>query len=199
MSEQPKVQRVGYVRVSSAQQNPARQFEAIGVVDRVFEDRESGASLRHRDQLEQMIAYVRTGDTVVAESMDRLGRDVDDLKQIITSLNEKGVTVELRKENLRFVADGSGTDRAMTMLMLHLLGGVAEFERARIRERQAEGIALAKQRGVYQKARKLSDAQVEQARNKVKAGVPKAHVARELGVSRQTLYTALNGTGNYAV
>ena len=191
-------QTVGYIRVSSEGQNTARQTEAIGTVDRVFEDHASGGSRNDRTALADMIAYVRAGDTVVVASMDRLGRDVDDLKKIIAELNGKGVNVHLLKESLRFVADGSESDQAMTTLMLHLLGGVAEFERARIRERQAEGIALAKAKGKYAKANALTVEQVLDADRRVKEGATRAHIAREYGVSRQTLHTAMTRTGKYS-
>lgn len=185
-------QTIGYARVSTADQNLDRQLEAIGEVDRMFSEKVSGGSRDGRDQLREMIAYARAGDTVKVASMDRLGRDVDDLKAIIRELNDKGVNVHLLKENLRFVIDGGETDRAMTDLMLHLLGGVAQFERARIRERQAEGIALAKERGAYKgRKRALTNEQVAEATQRRQDGDSMAQIARDLGVSRQTLYTAL--------
>ncbi|WP_172171603.1 recombinase family protein [Brevibacterium sp. CT2-23B] len=186
-----KGQAVAYVRVSSIDQNTARQLEAVGEVDRVFSEKVSGGSRDGREQLAEMIAYVRDGDTVIVASMDRLGRDVDDLKSIIRELNGKGVNVHLKKEGLRFVVNGEESDKAMTDLMLHLLGGVAQFERARIRERQQEGIEIAKAQGKFAKAKKLSDEQIAEARQRIAEGAAKAEIARDLGVSRQTLYTAL--------
>lgn len=181
---------VAYIRCSSTDQNPARQLDAVGDVDQVFTDKISGKSREGRDALAEMIRYVREGDTVVVASMDRLGRDVDDLKTIIADLNADGVSVHLLKENLRF--DVNGGDTAMTDLMLHLLGGVAQFERARIKERQAEGIAAAKARGAYTgRPTKLTDEQVANARERRTSGEAVAAIAADLGVSRQTIYTAL--------
>lgn len=181
---------VAYVRVSSIDQNPDRQLDAVGDVDRVFTDKISGKSREGRDQLAEMVRFVRDGDTVLVASMDRLGRDVDDLKTIIKELNADGVSVHLLKENLRF--DVNGGDTAMTDLMLHLLGGVAQFERERIKERQREGIAAARARGAYTgRPAKLSAEQIADARERRSEGVPVTDLATEFGVSRQTLYSAL--------
>lgn len=178
---------VGYVRVSSADQNDARQVEALAGTDRLFVDKLSGKNTE-RPALTEMLGYVREGDTVRVASLDRLARNLDDLRRLVTDLTAKGVRVEFVKEALTF----TGEANPMSKLLLSMLGAVAEFERELIRERQAEGIAIAKAKGVY-KGRKpaLSAEQVEQAKSKVAQGVPKAVVARDLGVSRQTLYSAL--------
>lgn len=182
-------QQVGYIRCSSTDQNEARQVEALAGADRVFMDKMSGKDAE-RPALTEMLAYVREGDTVRVASLDRLARNLDDLRRLVEMLTTKGVRVEFIKEGLTF----TGEDGAMSKLLLSVLGAFAEFERSLIRERQAEGIALAKARGVY-KGRKpvLTVEQVEQARASIAAGVPKAKVARDLSVSRQTLYTALGG------
>lgn len=181
-------QTVGYVRVSSAGQNPERQVEALTGCERLFTDKMSGKNT-DRPALTELIGYVREGDTVRIASLDRLGRNLDDLRRLVTDLTGKGVRVEFVKEALTF----TGEANAMNQLLLSMLGAVAEFERSLIRERQSEGIALAKARGVY-KGRKpsLSAEQVAEARQRVSDGIPKARVARDLGVSRQTLYTALS-------
>lgn len=177
----------GYVRVSSTTQNPERQLEALADCDRLFEDRVSGKSTE-RPALTEMLAYVREGDTVRVVSLDRLARNLDDLRRLVTQLTDKGVRVEFIKEALTF----TGEDSALSKLLLNMMGAFAEFERSLIRERQADGIAIAKANGVY-KGRKpsLTSEQVEQARRKVEQGIPKSKIARDLGVSRQTLYTAL--------
>jgi DNA invertase Pin-like site-specific DNA recombinase len=120
--------------------------------------------------------------------MDRLARNVDDLRRIVQNLTGKGVCVQFIKESLTF----TGEDSPMSNLLLSLLGAVAEFERSMIRERQREGIALAKKAGVY-KGRKpsLNPDQVKEIRRRVTAGEHKTGLAAEFGVSRQTLYTAL--------
>lgn len=182
---------VGYVRVSSIDQNPARQVEAIGDVDKLFTDTITG-STTNRPQLAELLAYVRDGDTVRVKSPDRLSRSTRDLLDLIERLRAKGVAVE-------FIDNPTlNTNSPQGEFMLTILAAVAQLERATIRERQAEGIALAKARGVYQRPASLSTEQIAEARDRIAVGVPKAAVARELGVSRQTLYAALRGDGVYA-
>lgn len=182
---------VGYVRVSSVDQNEARQVEAIGDVDRLFSEKVSGKST-DRAQLQEMLAYVREGDTVKVLSPDRLARSTTDLLGLVEQLRAKGVAVE-------FVDNPAlNTDSPTGDFMLTILAGVAQFERATLRERQAAGIAIAKRNGVYDRGPKLTAEQVADARRRVADGVPKAAVARSLGVSRQTLHTALKGEGRYA-
>jgi DNA invertase Pin-like site-specific DNA recombinase len=136
-------QRVGYIRVSSVGQNPARQLDGVEL-DRVFADTVSGKSAT-RPQLQAMLAYVRDGDTVIVHSMDRLARNLDDLRRLVRELTGRRVAVQFIKEQLTFTA----ADSPMVTLLLSVLGAFAEFERALIRERQLEGIALAKARGAY--------------------------------------------------
>lgn len=181
-------QTVGYVRVSSTDQNEARQVEALTGVERLFTDKVSGKNTE-RPALAELLAYVREGDTVRVASLDRLARNLDDLRRLVTDLTAKGVRVEFIKEGLTFTGD----DNAMARLLLSVMGAFAEFERSLIRERQAEGIAVAKARGVYKgRAKALSAEQVAEARESIAQGIPKAKVARDLGVSRQTLYSALS-------
>lgn len=185
---------VAYVRVSSVEQNPERQLIAVGDVDHVFEDRCSGGT-RKRPALDELLRYIRAGDEVRISSMDRLARSVIDLHQIVDEMVSRGVTVRFMQEGQ--TVSPENTNGHMGRLLLSVLGAVSEFERAVIRERQAEGIAAAKNRGVYDRAPKLSLEQVEEAAAKVSMGVPKAQVARELGIGRTTLYKALNKEGRY--
>lgn len=181
-----KGQRVGYIRVSSVDQNTARQLDGIEL-DRVFEDRASGKDAK-RPRLQELLAYVREGDTVVVHSMDRMARNVDDLRRIVTDLTGRGIKVEFQREGLVFAGD----DNPMSTLLLTMLGAVAEFLRAQNLENQREGIAKARQTGKYQgRRRALSPAQVEQVRARVAAGEAKAVIARDLGISRETLYQSL--------
>ncbi len=143
-------QRIGYIRVSTFDQNPERQLEGVKV-DRAFSDKASGKDVK-RPQLEALISFARTGDTVVVHSMDRLARNLDDLRRIVQTLTQRGVHIEFVKEHLSF----TGEDSPMANLMLSVMGAFAEFERALIRERQREGIALAKQRGAYGTVAKLA-------------------------------------------
>ena len=179
-------QRIGYIRVSSFDQNPERQLEGIQV-DRTFTDKASGKDV-HREQLEALMTFVREGDIVVVHSMDRLARNLEDLRRIVQSLTGIGVRIEFIKENLLFTDE----DSPMANLMLSVMGAFAEFERALIRERQREGIALAKQRGAYRgRKRALSDADIATLKSRVATGEKKAQLARELGISRETLYQYL--------
>jgi DNA invertase Pin-like site-specific DNA recombinase len=178
--------RVGYIRVSSVDQHTDRQLEGQEV-DKVFTDRASGKDTK-RPQLQACLDYVREGDVLVVHSMDRLARNLDDLRRMVLDLTGKGVHVGFVKENLTF----TGEDSPMSNLLLSLLGAVAEFERSMIRERQREGIALAKKAGVYKgRKRSLTAEQVKEIRKKVMAGEQKSGLAIEYGVSRQTLYTAI--------
>jgi DNA invertase Pin-like site-specific DNA recombinase len=178
--------RVGYIRVSTLDQNTARQLDGIEL-DKVFTDKASGKDTQ-RPQLQEALEYVREGDSLVCHSMDRLARNLRNLLEIVECLTSKGVQVQFLKENLTF----SGEDSPFNKLMLAMLGGVAEFERAMIHERQREGIEIAKTKGVYKGRKpKLSDPRVEEIKQRIAAGEKKAEIAREFGVSRQTLYSYL--------
>src|SRR6266496_1961062 len=179
-------QRVGYIRVSTFDQNPDRQLEGIEV-DRVFTDHASGKDVV-RAELDGLLRFVRTGDTVVVHSLDRLARNLDDLRRLVQQLTAQGVQVHFVKEQLTF----TGEDSPMANLLLSMIGAFAEFERALIRERQREGIALAKQRGVYRGRKKsLDPEQADQLLRRATAGEPKALLAREFGISRETVYQYL--------
>jgi DNA invertase Pin-like site-specific DNA recombinase len=179
-------QRVGYIRVSSFDQNPDRQLEHVQVV-RLFTDKASGKDT-HRPQLESLLAFVRQGDTVVVHSMDRLARNLDDLRRVVQGLTNRGVRIEFLKEHLTF----TGEDSPMANLMLSVMGAFAEFERALIRERQREGIELAKQRGAYRgRKRSLDQGQIAEMKRRIEAGEAKAKVARDFGISRETVYQYL--------
>src|SRR4029453_6347695 len=181
-------QRLGYIRVSTLDQHVDRQLEGIEV-DKTFIDKASGKDTK-RPQLELLMGFVRTGDTVIVHSMDRLARNLDDLRRIVHTLTGRGVRIEFVKEHLSFTGD----DSTMASLMLSVMGAFAEFERALIHERQREGIALAKQRGAYERRKKsLSQAAVAALHQRMATGISKAQVAREVGISRQTLYQYLRG------
>ncbi len=186
-------QRVAYRRVSSIDQKTDRQLDGQ-TFDAEFEDKASGKDTK-RPQLEAMLKHIRAGDTVVVHSIDRLARSMSDLLALVKTIagprseGGKGAALEFVKEGLRFSGDKASP---MDELMLNLLGAVAQFERSMIRERQAEGIKAAKERGVYKGGKpKLSDAQVLELLRRVKAKEPKATIARDLGISRETLYQHL--------
>jgi DNA invertase Pin-like site-specific DNA recombinase len=177
--------RVGCIRVSSVDQHTDRQLEGQEL-DKVFTDRASGKDTK-RPQLQACLDYIREGDVLVVHSMDRLARNLDDLRRMVLDLTGKGVHVRFVKENLTFTGEDSPSN-----LLLSLLGAVAEFERSMIRERQREGIAIAKKAGIY-KGRKpsLSAEQVKEVCKRVVAGEQKTALAAEYGISRQTPYSAL--------
>lgn len=179
-------EKVGYARVSSKDQNLDRQTELLrkeGVFS-LYEDRMTGAT-RQRPGLEEALRYVRKGDQLIVTSMDRLARSLSDLYSIVDDLTARGVSVKFLKEGQIYSKEST----PIAKLMLGLLGSVAEFERSIIRERQAEGIARAKERGVYKgRAKALTVEQVEQAKMWIDEGIPKTKVAERLGVGRTTLY-----------
>ncbi|PAK92585.1 resolvase [Brevibacterium casei] len=186
-------QTLGYVRVSSADQNPGRQYEILGPCDKLFEDKLSGKSRANRTGLTNLIDYARDGDHIRIASLDRLGRDTRDLYSLVDTLTNKGCTITFVSEGITVSKDGSSP---MQELFLTFLSGMAQFERARILERQREGIELAKARGIYQ--RKLTDEDVEACRAMIDMGISVAEVARRYEVSRQTVYNALNKSGAYS-
>lgn len=177
---------IGYIRVSSLEQNPERQLEGIKL-DKVFIDKASGKDTK-RPQLEAMLDFMREGDTIAIHSMDRLARNLDDLRRLVNQCTQDNVTIKFIKEGLTF----NGEDSPISNLLLSVMGAFAEFERALIRERQLEGIALAKKRGAYKGRKKvLNSEQVIDLKNRVAKNKRKSEVAREFGISRETLYQYL--------
>lgn len=177
---------VGYIRVSTVDQNTERQLDGIKL-DKVFTDKASGKDTK-RPQLKAALDYVRDGDKLVVHSLDRLARNLVDLRNIVSDLTARDVIVEFIKEKLTFTSE----DNAMSNLLLSVMGAFAEFERSLIRERQREGIALAKRAGKYKGRKKaLNPERVADLRKRVSAGETKAVVAREFGISRETLYKYL--------
>lgn len=185
-------QTIGYARVSSAGQNLSRQFQQLEDFgcEKVFQEKLTGGN-KERPQLQAALDYAREGDVFVCTSMDRLARSLPDLYSIATELTNKGVGVHFLKE----VQTYSRESTAIAKLMLGLLGSIAEFERALIRERQAEGIARAKERGIYQGRKPtLGEEQIISLRELVQAGVSKSEVARRFGISRTSVYRYLGIT-----
>ena len=179
---------IGYIRVSTIDQNTARQLDGVNL-DKTFEDKVSGATT-NRLQLQVCLEYLREGDTLHVHSIDRLARSLKDLESVVKSLTARGITVQFHKEGWKFESGMSATQT----FLFQMLGAVAEFERNMIKERQAEGIAKAKTRGVYTGRKpKLSDATMEEVRTKAKAGADRTALAKEYGISRPTLYKIING------
>ena len=179
--------RLGYIRVSSLAQNTARQLEDIQL-DKIFTDKVSGKTIE-RPALEELIDYAREGDIIIVHSMDRLARNLDDLRKLVNYFNGANIKIEFVKESLSF----NGNDNHVSKLMLSILGAFSEFERALIKERQLEGIALAKKRGVYKGRKKsLGEKEIEIIKNYLKQGETKSFIAKKLNISRETLYKYLS-------
>lgn len=178
---------VAYVRVSSVDQNTARQtFEGVTVA-KTFTDHCSGGT-RNRPALTEMLEYVREGDTIVCHSIDRLARDLQDLMHLVQTLTGRGVGVRFMKEALTF--DGNAS--SMQTMILQVMGSFAQFERSMIRERQKEGQIAARAKGkVPGRKKSLSPEQVTELKARVSANEPKAKIARDMGISRETLYSYL--------
>jgi DNA invertase Pin-like site-specific DNA recombinase len=183
--------RIGYVRVSSLDQNPDRQIEDLKAqqVEKIFMEKISGKNT-DRPELQKMLSFIREGDTLIVHSLDRLARNLADLLTMVQELTDRGVSVVFMNERLSFDA---GVDASPTSkLMLSMIGAFAEFERSMIRRRQAEGIALAKERGVYKgRPRSISDETLEKVNALVDQGIPLATAAKKVGISRSTVYRYL--------
>lgn len=183
-------QSCGYIRVSTEAQNTARQEEALALLnlDKIFIDKASGKDTE-RPQLTAALSHVREGDTFIIYSMDRLSRSLTDLTSLVKNLTSKGVKVQFIKESLSF----TGENNALANLMLGIMGSLAEWERSVIRERQLQGIAIAKAAGVYKGRKKsLSSNEHAEVKRLSAAGESKSVIARKFGISRPTLYSYLN-------
>lgn len=179
---------VAYVRVSSVDQNIDRQTFDGMTVDKTFTDKCSGGT-RNRPALMEMLDYVREGDTIVCHSIDRLARDLQDLMHLVQTLTGRGVGVRFMKESLTF--DGNASP--MQTMILQVMGSFAQFERSMIRERQKEGQEAARAKGkIPGRKPKLSSDQITELKARIASNEPKAHLAREFGISRETLYSYIS-------
>lgn len=175
---------IGYIRVSSTDQNTARQLDGV-TLDEVFTDKVSAANT-DRPELQAMLRHVRKGDVLHVHSIDRLARSLEDLLALVKGLIGRGVAVSFHKEQLHF----TGEANPMQELMLGLLGSVAQFERALIRERQAEGIAKAKAKGIYKgRVKSVDDDSIRKAM--AEDGASYRKVAKALSVSLSTVQRAM--------
>jgi DNA invertase Pin-like site-specific DNA recombinase len=189
-----KGMRIGYVRVSDGDQNPDRQLNEIPL-DKKFIDKCSGKDL-NRPQFKAMMEFIRDGDILVVHSLDRLARNLYDLKKTVNTLVGKNIQVQFLKENLIF----SGEESPMSSLLLAIMGAFAEFEREIIRERQKEGIKLARERGVYAGRKKmLNPDQIAEVHRLAKEGYKKTKIAEMFNMSREVVYKylRLNPEGVY--
>ncbi len=182
--------RIAYIRVSSIGQNTSRQDQQIEglCVDKIFTEKVSGKNVQDRPQFQMMLEYAREDDIIYCADLSRWGRSLIDIKTTVTALTSKGVTVKFLKENLTF----SGNDDPMSNLLLGILSSLSEWERAVIKSRQMEGVRIAQQNNVYKercgRKPKLTDEQIKEVKQRVEDGEARATVAKEYGVSRQTVY-----------
>lgn len=178
--------KVGYARVSSRDQNLERQLSQLKAAgcNKIFAEKLSGASA-DRPELHAALEYMRPGETLVVESMDRLARNTVDLLNLVRDATDKGVYVEFLAEHLTFGPE----EEAIPSLMLGILGSIAQFERTLIRERQAQGIVEARERGAYKgRSKSLGDEEVRTLRELASLGLSKSEIGRRLRISRATVY-----------
>lgn len=186
MSKQSTGKQVGYIRVSSISQNTERQLVDVAL-DKSFEDKIS-AKDTNRKGLNDCLEYLREDDVLHVHSIDRLARNLLDLQEIVGKLIDRGISVHFHKENLVF----NGSENAMAKLMLQMMGAFAEFERNLIRERQREGIELAKKNGkILGRKAALNKDQITEIKHMLNAGFSKSKIADRFSVSRQTIYNVL--------
>ena len=179
--------KIGYIRVSTVEQNIARQKESLVNVDKLFVDYASGKDI-DRKQFKELLEYIREGDELYIHSMDRLARNLDDLRSIVTKLTEQGISVHFLKESLTFTGDD---DSPMSKLLLSMMGAFAEFELELRRERQKEGITAAQKRGAYKnvgRKKSLNAQEILDVRYRIALGESKSSLAKEYSISRKTLY-----------
>ena len=174
--------KAAYVRVSTAEQNEARQREALAVrgIDKWFTEKASGKNT-DRPEFQKMLDWVREGDTIYIHDLSRIARSTKDLLDLLDVLREKGVALVSGKESI-------DTSTATGKLLVTMVAAINEFERANLLERQKEGIAIAKREGKYKgrKAVTVPDLPRHYERYQ-RREVSKAALARELGISRPTL------------
>ena len=187
-----KGQLVGYIRVSTLEQNTDRQLEQLKQhsLDELFTDYASGKDIA-RPQLQAALKHLRKGDCLIVTSMDRLARNLDDLRKLVKELTSKSIKITFIKENITFGEE----DSPISNLLLSVMGAFAEFERSLIRERQREGIVIAKNKGLYRGRKKaLDEAQTVALREKdiLNHFKHRALLAKEFGITRQTLYKYVN-------
>ena len=178
-----------YLRVSTILQNTERQLVDV-VCDRLYEDKLSGKDT-NRPQFQLMMNNLRSGDVINVHSLDRVGRNTKDILEIVQEVKDKGCQIYFHKENLKF--NGTKSD-LYSDLMLTILAGFSEFERNIILERQREGIAIAKAKGVYKGRRsKLTEEKLENMKIDFNTGIAKAEIAEKYGVTRAYVYQLVGG------
>lgn len=180
--------KIGYARVSTTDQNLDRQLEQLKHVDRLFQEAVSGVS-KDRPQLKAMLDYIREGDIVVVTELERLGRNNQELTEVMNQIQTKGATLEvLNLPTLRGIEDDN-LRRLLNNLILELYKYQAQAERERIKERQAQGIAIAKTQGKYQGRKALfteDDSRLKHAFELYLSGMSDKDVAGLTGINERT-------------
>lgn len=182
--------KIGYIRVSTTDQNTDRQLEGVDL-DKIFTEKISGKDVK-RPQLQNMLEFVREGDHVFVHELSRLGRSMIDLHQLVEKINKQGATVSFVKENIEF-SPGKQSDPVKNA-MFGMLSVFSEFERSLIKQRQAEGIAAAKAAGKHLgRPELLSKSQKKDILRKKSTGITPTALAKQFGVSRATIYNVIKG------
>jgi len=196
--------KIGYARVSSVDQNIHRQIEVLEVfgAEKIFREKQSGATVNNRIVFKEVLDFVRSGDQLIVESIDRLGRNYDEVIETVNFLKKK--EVQLIITSLPMMSEAIGNpllDKFMKDLIVQILAMIAEQERTETKRRQAQGIAIAKSKGVYKGrpilyAPNARDPQKRLVYHRVVAmlndGVAISKIAKEVGITRQTVYRIKN-------
>ena len=191
--------KIGYIRASTKDQNLARQIEMMKQegVNKVFSEKVSGKDM-NRKELKALLKFAREGEEIIVSSLDRLGRDYQDIKEIVRQLQQRCIKLTIIDAPfLNFNTGNNTLDTAMFDMFLSLLGYIAQNEREKILERQRQGIKLAKQRGVYkgrpiqyhEHAKNAKDRLIyHNVKRMLEEHLPVTQIAKENGISRQTVY-----------
>lgn len=180
--------KVGYARVSSKEQNLARQLDLLSDVSKIFADKISGKTAE-RPQLKAMLEYIREGDIVIVTELDRLGRNSKDLTNIMNEIQQKGATLEvLNLPSMNGIED-ENLRRLINNLVIEIYKYQSEAEREKIRERQQQGIKLAKEKGKFKGGKRMfqeNDPRLKLAFNLYLNGFSDKEVEEQTGINRRT-------------
>ena len=191
---------VGYARVSSIEQNLERQLENLKMfgVEKIFTEKQSGKSVGNRPVFQEVLNFVRMGDRFVVESIDRLGRNYDEIIETVSYLKEKDVQLMITSLPMMNEVIGNPLlDKFMKDLIVQILAMVSEQERNESKRRQAQGIQVAKERGVYKGRPLLYSPNAKDPQKRViyhrvvemlEEGQAISNIAKEVNITRQTVY-----------